>query len=142
MTFDFTDFERKTLKLYPKEAEASNRHKMQENGLDFEKEAKNLAPVDKGDLTGSISNKQKIAGFFRDRIEQHVGANEPYAAKVHETMAPAPDPIMRQGPLTLAKPPTEFGEAGGKYLSRPLEGKHQRWFENVAEGLRALHRGR
>jgi len=132
---DFSDFEKRAMKLYPREADASNRRRMQENGKDFEKEAKNLAPVDKGWLTDQISNKQKIR---HKRIEQHVTANAPYAAKVHETMAPAPDPLMRQGEKTQAKPPTEFGEAGGKYLSRPLEGKHERWFANVAEGLRKL----
>jgi hypothetical protein len=51
-------------------------------------------------------------------------------------MAPAPGSKMRQGPTTREKPPTEFGEAGGLYLQRPLLGKMKRYTQAIADRVK------
>jgi hypothetical protein len=127
---------------------------MWENQLDLEKEAKNLAPVSpKGGtlMRSGNSRRPKWSGF--NTLTGEVGFNTPYAAKVHETMWPAVGVSlgrsgamgvgMMPGPTTRKKPPTAFGEAGGKYLERPLLGKAKIYTERIAKKIKAaLGRGR
>jgi hypothetical protein len=110
---------------------------MNDNRLDLEKEAKRLAPKDEGTLEGSGVSASPRWKVGRNEIESQVGFNESYAGKVHETMKPAiGDPQMEPGETTRAKPPTEFGPAGGKYLERPLVGKAKIYTKHIASTVR------
>ncbi len=127
----------KGLDLYDKKQLETALRAMTQNGLDLRKEAALLAPKDEGTLEGNINDRTKVTKG-KAEIETTVGSGESYAALVHETMEPAPDAIMKQGPVTRKKPSTEFGEAGGKFLSRPLFGKQKRYMQHVAKMLRGM----
>jgi hypothetical protein len=43
---------------------------------------------------------------------------------------------MKPGPTTKDKPSTRFGEAGGKYLERPLLGKARDYTKNIAKEIK------
>lgn len=86
---------------------------MRKVGDAYEAEAVALAPHDKGYLENSSSVRtRRGSGSVRTVIV--FGAN--YAAEVHEF-----PPDMR-GPKTRAKPSTQFGDPGPKFLERVLRG--------------------
>jgi len=108
---------------------------MRRNANDLWKEAGNLCPVSKngGRLLRSI-NASRVKWADPTTVEVNVGANTEYAAVVHETMEPAiAVRTMHPGETTRAKPPTRFGNAGGKYLERPLIGKAKEYTEYIAK---------
>ena len=125
----------KRVNLYDGKTMIAARKGMVDNTLDLEKLAKQLAPLDRGDLTRS-----GVSGVVDTRggIDGLVGFNEPYAVSVHEDMEPAPGATQRRGPLTLAKPGNEFGEAGGKYLQRPLRGKSRVYMRHLADVIKKV----
>lgn len=130
----------KRLDLYDDRVVAATTKALDQNGQDLWKESANLVPKDEGTLEGSgYANPPKKRG---GTIEVTVGYNTPYAAKVHETMLPAVpvggEKQMHPGPTTESKPPTEFGEAGGKYLERPLFGKATRYAKRIAEAAKGV----
>ena len=103
------------------------------NGLDLERHAKQLAPLDEGTLTasGHTSRAKRIAGGH----EVVVSFNTSYAEEVHETMEPAAGG-RKPGLGTRAKPLTRFGPAGGKYLERPLLGMRKEYSKRIANALK------
>lgn len=107
---------------------------MNDNRLDLEKEAKNLAPKDEGTLESSGVSTAPKWKWASETIETQVGFSTPYASKVHETMKPAisAEYQMEPGETTQDKPSTDYGEAGGKYLERPLIGKAKRYTKHIA----------
>lgn len=129
---DTTEFVAR-MKLYTKLEEAAELKAMTQIGEDLLKEAGNLSPVDEGTLIGSGSADTK-----RDAqsVVTTVGYNTPYATRVHYEMVPAPHAKMQPGPRTSAKPGTEFGPAGGLYLTRPLIGKRARYAKHVAANVK------
>jgi hypothetical protein len=137
-TFDTREFDMR-MNLYDKKQREAGGSALYLAGLDLEKEAKFLVAKDKGDLEGDINTQRpRRTGALGSVLEVLVGANKPYAAKVHETMSPAPGAIMQPGPLTRAKPPTRFGPAGGKYLSRPLLGKMKEYAAQIAKAIKVV----
>jgi len=108
---------------------------MNTNRLDLEKEAKRLVPIDIGTLQNSgVSNAPKWRG---NEISAEIGFNTFYATEVHETMAPAITTKPKQpGPTTRARPTTQFGEAGGKYLERPMHGKARSYTKVIADRIK------
>ena len=108
---------------------------MNDNRLDLEKEAKRLAPVCEGTLLRSGSSNQPT--WRGMELSAEIGFNEFYAAEVHETMEPAITAKPKQrGPTTRNKPATMFGEAGGKYLERPLLGKARTYTKHTADEIK------
>ena len=129
------------------------------NSLHLEGEAKNLAPIKEGTLSGAGAGRITGMGprktktkFKAGMYEATVGFNAPYAAVVHETMWPAVSVSlgrsgaqtagMMPGDLTSAKPPTKFGPAGGKYLERPLFGMAHEYTKRIGKSLRKLRNKR
>jgi hypothetical protein len=134
-TFDTREFDMR-MNLYDKKQREAGGSALYLAGLDLEKEAKLLVAVKEGTLTGSgVTERPRTVG---NALEVRVGFNAPYASKVHETMSPAPGAIMQPGPLTRAKPPTRFGPAGGKYLSRPLLGKMKEYAAQIAKAIKVV----
>ena len=85
----------------------------------YEGEMVKLAPHDKGYLESNVHTKTKRSGnIIRSVIT--FGAN--YAAKVHEF------PPDRRGPRTRAKPATQFGAPGPKWVERVLRGLDYRYY--------------
>ncbi|MCP4898890.1 MAG: hypothetical protein GY906_18110 [bacterium] len=112
---------------------------MNDNRLDLEKQAKKLVAKKEGHLEDSSVSTLPQWRAGRNEIESRVGFNESYAAKVHETMKPAiATPQMEPGETTRARPPTEFGNAGGKYLERPLFGKAKKYTKHIAHRVRRM----
>jgi hypothetical protein len=118
-------------------------HRLWLNGKNLEGHAKNLAPKDKGELTDSIvSQKPKLEG---SAWVVAVGANKPYAAKMHELLEPAIGAIYQRGPGTRAKSTataSRFGVAGGKYLERPLIGMKRTYTKRIADAIKGGLNGR
>ena len=107
---------------------------LRQNGLHLEGEAKQLAPLKEGTLSGSgITTRARWKG---NTAETTVGFNAPYAAEVHETMVPAVDAKKQPGPDTRNKPPTRFGPAGGKYLERPMRGMMTEYTKRLAVAIK------
>jgi len=104
-------------------------------GNDLLKEAGKLAPKDTGRLIRSGRSKVKRE---KEYIEAEVGFNKAYATRVHYEMTPAPGAVMKPGERTAKKPSTEFGEAGGLYLQRPLLGKWKRYYRRIANTIRSI----
>ncbi|MGH7177323.1 MAG: hypothetical protein ACREJC_08090 [Tepidisphaeraceae bacterium] len=128
------------MNLYDTKSFAAAKQAMTENAQDLERKAGELVPVDEGILLGT-GNSRVIARPGKAEIEAQVSYNTPYAEAVHERMAPEVAPSgaqMQPGPRTRAKPGNEFGQAGGGYLRRPLHGKRDRYFENVADKVKAV----
>lgn len=137
--FDTKQF-RQRLNLYDAKTFASAARAMTENTLDLERKAGELVPVDEGTLLGS-GNSRVDASANKREIVGSVSYNTPYAEAVHERMAPEVAPLgttMQPGPRTRAKPGNEFGPAGGGYLRRPLHGKRDRYFKNIADKVKAV----
>ena len=88
--------------------------KMADNIADiYEGEMIKLAPHDKGYLESNTTVKTRRNGSIIRSIITF-GAN--YAAKVHEF------PPEKRGPKTRAKPGTQFGAPGPKWVERVLKG--------------------
>lgn len=138
MEIDAKDF-LKGLNLYDDRTFTAARRQMNANGEDLQRKAQELAPIDKGTLLGSAVTQTRTRSGQRE-IETLVGFTTPYAAKVHETMTPAPGATMRQGETTRNKPGNEFGEAGGHYLIRPLLGRMKIYTEALARRIRQVTR--
>lgn len=129
MVVDTHEFEQRIRLLDPlvmKEAHAQ----MVRNTEDLLREAGALTPVDEGTLLASGTTRTSVRGHV---VEGEVGFNTPYATRVHYEMSPAPESKMKPGPITRSKPGTEFGQAGGLYLQRPLFGKMMRYTRAFAE---------
>ena len=110
---------------------------MNENRLDLENEAKNLCPVSPNGGTLLRSGNSNQPTWKGNELSASVGFNTEYAALVHETVAPAiATPQKRPGPTTQNKPATRFGEAGGKYLERPLLGKARDYTAHIAKTVK------
>ena len=122
---------------YQRRQFAAKLRAMNDNANDLWKESFKLAPVDEGTLIGSVA-MSRHADQDADLIEFTVGYNTRYAAEVHNDLKPAPGAKKSQGPTTRNRPPTEFGEAGGLYLQRPLLGKATRWTAHIAKKLKAV----
>lgn len=124
-----TEYERKT-----RDAQFEG---MNDNRLDLEMHATELAPIDKGWLKDHItSDKPK---WRRDILEATIGANTSYATKVHERMAPAlGTPLIRRGEQTIERPGTKYGKAGGKYLQRPLIFGARGYTKHIADRVKAV----
>ena len=134
MDVDVQNFLRR-LDLYDdKTLDAAGRG-MNDNVLDLQKLAMQLVPVHKRGLIGTAYSR---VTFPSGEVEGQVGFNKPYAVKVHEDMEPAPGATQRRGPLTRAKPGNEFGEAGGKYLQRPLRGKSKVYMRHLADKIKKV----
>ena len=69
-----------------------------------------------------------------------MGFNVPYAAEVHETMAPAAGAKRQPGFDTRNKPATRFGPAGGKYLERPLMGMMTEYTKRLVAAVKRVLR--
>ena len=130
------------LDLADDRTKAAALHQLRLNALHLEGEAKKLAPLAEGTLSGSGGGK--VSWYPRtthprwkgERAEAAVGFNAPYAAEVHETMLPAIGAKRRPGFDTRNKPPTKFGEAGGKYLERPLRGMMREYTKRIADAVK------
>lgn len=81
--------------------------------LALEARAVELTPTLTGNLEGGTSVRVEQSG---DRIKGTLRFGAPYASVVHEL------PPDSRGPFTRSKPGNEFGQAGPKYLERPLRG--------------------
>lgn len=132
VVIDTTEFVQR-MALYVQLEEPASVKAMRQNGEDLLKESGNLAPVDEGTLIGSGSAETVKS---KAEIVTTVGYNTPYATRVHYEMAPAPGAKMQPGPRTSLKPGTEFGQAGGLYLQRPLIGKRERYSAHVAASIK------
>lgn len=86
---------------------------MQRLMVTLEAKAVELTPTLTGNLEGSTSVRVEQSG---DRIKGTLRFGAPYASVVHEL------PPEARGPFTRNKPGNEFGQAGPKYLERPLRG--------------------
>jgi hypothetical protein len=133
----------KRLKVYDAKSNAAILRVFLENALDLEKEAKNLAPKDAADLEGDIITNPKVKGApnYESQVHAGTGRSAAYALRMHESLAPAiptGDTQFKPGEVTRAKPPTQFGAAGGKYLERPLKGKGKQYMKRVADRMKGL----
>ncbi len=95
----------------------------------LEAKAVELAPKDKGTLEDSTTVRIYHEG---KRLVGLLLFNAPYASKVHEM----PDEARGEG--TRAKPGNEYGQAGAKYLERPLRGFTKVMGQDIGKALRAI----
>jgi hypothetical protein len=95
----------------------------------LEAKAVELAPVDKGTLEGSTTVRIYHEG---KRLVGLLLFNTPYASKVHEL------PEESRGERTRAKPGNEYGQAGPKYLERPLRGFTKVLGQDIGKALREI----
>lgn len=93
---------------------------------EFEALSVELAPVETGNLEAST-----VTQFFRqgNSMIGLLSFVAPYAAAVHEL------PETARGPRTERKPGNEFGQAGPKYVERPLRGMQKRFPDTIGEKL-------
>jgi hypothetical protein len=134
---DYKQFARR-LRLYDKKTQEVSRGRMTDNARDLERKAKELCPVDEGQLIDTLVSEVRS---YPTLIEGRVSANMPYAVIMHEAMKPAIPAVGKQfqpGDTTRAKPGNEFGPAGGKYLERPLKGKFKQYFQHIASGIAGI----
>lgn len=99
----------------------------------LEAQAVELAPVDEGNLEDSTVVRvehqgDKLVGTLRFAAE--------YAATAHERSED------QRGPKTRAKPGNKYGEAGPKYLERPLRGMVKELGEGMKEALQKYWSGK
>ena len=137
------------LRDYDKQANLVEKRVLRKHSLDVEREAKALSPISfpKGGRLMRSGHAEKPKedgnGWFA-----RVGFNTPYAAKVHELMWPAISISfgrsgggtagMMPGKTTRERPATRFGEAGGKYLERPLLGLARELPKTLAKRLKRM----
>lgn len=129
------------MNIYDKRSHAAAVKGMDQNTKDLEKLAKQLAPKAEGTLEGDILARRVTTRVGKDIVgETHAGTGQSraYALKVHEGMAPAIAAQFGPGPTTRSKPGNEFGEAGGKFLTRPLLGKSEKYMKHIADKIKAV----
>jgi hypothetical protein len=104
------------------------------NDVAFEVEAKavELAPVETGNLESSSVVEVKSAG---GRVRAEIAFAAPYSAEVHEL------PPERRGPRTEQKPGNELGQAGPKFLERPVRAYSHQFGARVRDAVRRALRG-
>lgn len=143
LDFDSRDF-LKRLNLYDKKQNAAARKALLENSLDLEKNAMATSPKELGDLEGDIKASKKIkdmGGSMETEVAAGKGLSRNYAVRMHESLLPAiptGDRQFRPGEITTSKPSNPWGEAGGKYLTRPLMFKMTEYTKNIAKKIKAV----
>ena len=98
----------------------------------LEAKAVELTPVVTGNLEASTVVRIEQRG---KRIRGTLRFGTPYAAGVHEL------PPDSRGPRTARKPGNEFGQAGPKYLERPLRGFQKLMVQDVGALLQKVWTG-
>ncbi len=99
---------------------------MQRLMVTLEAKAVELTPTLTGNLEGSTSVRVEQSG---NSIKGTLRFGAPYASVVHEL------PPENRGPFTRNKPGNEFGQAGPKYLERPLRGFQRLMSEDLGQLL-------
>lgn len=93
---------------------------------DLEAKAVELAPNLIGELEASTTVRVEQRG---KRIIGVLTFGAPHASRAHER------PDEERGPRTKAKPGNEFGQAGPKYLERPLRGFQESMTKDLGKAL-------
>jgi hypothetical protein len=130
---DYSDFIRR-MNMADTRTLNATRTAMKQNRDHHENQGKELAPIDKGDLTGGIQGNPQLIET-RDSItaEVHAGIDSlsaAYALYQHE------EPGLEPGPKTKGRPGTEVGPAGRKYLERPLLFHMRRYTKNIVSHVK------
>lgn len=96
----------------------------------LEAQAVELAPVDIGNLEASTVVQIREVGQVNRKIVGTLAFVTPYAARQHEL------PEDARGPKTQAKAGNEFGQAGPKYLERPLRQMQKDFLKIIGKELK------
>lgn len=99
-----------------------------ENAEDLVTKSKGLAPLDTGDLIRSITRSNIKNDFYGGKYIK-VGANTPYALRMHED-------FYNPGEKTKSRPEVDGMKAGRKYIERPLKKYADEYMKNIADNIR------